>query len=153
MQSVTDLTVLDRLVVINLDVHIWSAMKKLLPQDFGNASLQPEELASLGSKRVCNPDDLKIIATLKARVASILERAGNRFLNGWTVPSDKLQNIDQGLVEIRDEFNTAKDTFLRQYEQSVQEWIKSHPGCESIIANSIVSKDYVRSRLEFKWQV
>lgn len=153
MQSVTDITVLDRLVVINLDVHIWSATKKLLPQDFGNASLPPEELASLGNKRVCNPEDLKIFATLKARAISILERAGIRFLNGWTVPSDKLENIDRGLVEVRDEFNTAKDAFLKRYEQSVQEWIKSHPGWQSIIANSIVSEDYVRSRLEFKWQV
>jgi hypothetical protein len=30
----TDITVLDHLVVINLDIHIWTARKKLVPPDF-----------------------------------------------------------------------------------------------------------------------
>lgn len=153
MQTSTDITVLDKLLVVNLDVHIWSARKKLLPQDFGNASLPPEELASLGSKRVCNPDDLKTFATLKARATSLLERSGIRFLNGWTIPVDKQDEISISLVAIRDEFITAKQDFLNRYQQSVQEWINAHPGWEEIIANSIVSEDYVRSRIDFRWQL
>lgn len=153
MQYSTDITVLDRLLIVNLDVHIWSAKKKLLPQDFGNASLPPEELASLGSKRVCNPDDLKTFATLKARATSLLERTGIRFLNGWSIPADRQDEIDNGLASIRDEFNQTKHDFLARYEQSVQDWIKAHPGWEDIIANSIVSEDYVRSRIDFSWQV
>ena len=153
MQTTTDINVLDRLLVVNLDVHIWSARKKLLPQDFGNASLPPEELASLGSKRVCNPDDLKTFATLKARATSLLERTGIRFLNGWTIPTEKQEEIDNALAAIRDEFNNAKQDFLSRYQHSVQEWIQAHPGWEEIIANSIVSEDYVRSRIDFKWQL
>lgn len=153
MQTTTDINVLERLLVVNLDVHIWSARKKLLPQDFGNASLPPEELASLGSKRVCNPDDLKTFATLKARATSLLERTGIRFLNGWTIPSEKQEEIDNALAAIRDEFNNAKQDFLSRYQQSVQEWIQAHPGWEEIIANSIVSEDYVRSRIDFRWQL
>lgn len=153
MQTTTDITVLDRLLVVNLDVHIWSAKKKLLPQDFGNASLPPEELASLGCKRVCNPEDLKTFGTLKARATTMLERIGIRFLNGWTVPTEKQEEIDNGLAAIKDEFNAAKHDFLLRYENSVQEWIASHPGWEEIITNSIVSEDYVRSRLDFRWQV
>lgn len=152
MQCTTDITVLDRLLVINLDVHIWSARKKLLPQDVGNASLPPEELASLGSKRVCNPDELKTFATLKARATSLLERTGIRFLNGWSIPIERQDEIDNGLAAIRDEFNNAKHNFLTRYEQSVQEWIAAHPGWEEIIVNSVVSEDYVRSRLDFRWQ-
>lgn len=153
MQTTTDINVLDRLLVVNLDVHIWSARKKLLPQDFGNASLPPEELASLGIKRVCNPDDLKTFATLKARATTLLERTGIRFLNGWTIPSEKQEEIDNALAAIRDEFNNSKQDFLSRYQQSVQEWIQAHPGWEEIIANSIVSEDYVRSRIDFKWQL
>lgn len=153
MQYATDISVLDRLLIVNLDVHIWSAKKKLLPQDFGNASLPPEELASLGSKRVCNPDDLKTFGTLKARATSMLERIGIRFLNGWTVPAEKHEEIDSALSAIRDEFNLAKQDFLTRYEQSVQDWIMAHPGWENIISNSIVSEDYVRSRIDFRWQV
>ena len=55
----TNITVLDHLVVVNLDIHIWTARKKLVPLDLGGAELPPEDLASLGSKRICNPDDLR----------------------------------------------------------------------------------------------
>lgn len=148
----TDITVLDRLLVVNLDVHIWSARKKLLPLDLGNADLPPEELASLGSKRVCNPEDLKTFGTLKARATSLLERAGIRFIGGWAIPEEKLEEITSGLAAIRNEFNVVKDNFLKGYNSSVQEWINRHPGWEEIIANSVVSEDYVRSRLDFRWQ-
>ena len=47
----TDITVLDHLLVVNLDIHIWTARKKLVPLDLGGAELPPEDLASLGSKR------------------------------------------------------------------------------------------------------
>lgn len=153
MQTVTDIAALDQLVVFNLDVHIWSARKKLLPQDVGSAALPPEELASLGSKRVCNPDDLKMFTTLKARATSLLERAGIRFLNGWAIPLAKLDEIDRSLADIREEFNLAKQNFLNGYGRSVQDWIESHPQWGSIIANSVVSEDYVRSRLDFRWQI
>lgn len=33
----TDITVLDHLVVVNLDIHIWTARKKLVPLDLGGA--------------------------------------------------------------------------------------------------------------------
>lgn len=35
----TTITVLDHLVVVNLDIHIWTARKKLVPLDLGGAEL------------------------------------------------------------------------------------------------------------------
>ena len=84
-----NVTVLDRLLAVNLDIHIWSARKKLVPLDLNGAELPPEDLASLGSKRVCDPEDLKIFGTLKARAANLLERNGVRFLSGWAIPEAK----------------------------------------------------------------
>lgn len=78
----TDITVLKQLTALRLDVNIWSARKKLTPADFGTLDLPPEKLASLGSKKVCNPEDLRVFATLKARAISLLDRHGIRFLGG-----------------------------------------------------------------------
>lgn len=153
MKIQTDVTVLDHLLVVNLDVHIWSARRKLQPLDLGNADLPPEELASLGSKRICNPEELKNFATLKARATSLLERNGIRFLNGWAIPEAHMDEINNELSIIRDEFNQAKNAFLLRYEESVQEWIAKHPDWGDIIANSVVSEDYVRSRMDFRWQM
>jgi hypothetical protein len=149
----TDIAVLDHLVVVHLDVHIWSARKKLTPPDLGGAELPPEDLASLGSKRVCNPEDLKTFGTLKARAVTLLERHGIRFLGGWAVPETSMEEISQGLSAIRQEFNAVKESFLQGYDQSVQDWIAKHPQWAGIIANSTVSEDYVRSRLDFRWRM
>ena len=149
----TEITVLDYLLVVNLDIHIWTARKKLVPLDLGGAELPPEDLASLGSKRVCNPEDLRSFTTLKARAVSVLERSGIRFLSGWAVPDTRIDDIMRELAVIRDEFNAAKESFLQRYEQSVRDWIARHPQWGNIIAGSTVSQEYVRSRLDFRWQV
>jgi hypothetical protein len=148
----TDITVLEHLVVVNPDIHIWTARKKLVPLDLGGAELPPEDLASLGSKRVCNPEDLRTFGTLKARAVNLLERNGIRFLGGWAIPESRLEEISLELEAIKKEFGKAKESFLQGYDQSVQDWIVKHPQWSGIIANSTVSEEYVRSRLNFRWQ-
>jgi hypothetical protein len=152
MDTKTDITILDNLVVLNLDVKIWTARKKLTPADFGGAELPPEELASLGSKKICDPKELRIFGTLKARAVNLLDRTGVRFLGGWAIPEDKAEEIVTELATIRDDFLVAKEQFLNRYDQAVQNWIAQHPGWESLIGSSSVSADYVRSRLGFRWQ-
>ena len=149
----TNLRTLDHLVVVNLDIHIWTARKKLTTADLGGATLPPDDLASLGSKRICNPEDLRTFGTLKARAVNLLERSGIRFLSGWAVPDTKIDAIMKELAAIRDEFNEAKEAFLQRYEESVRDWIAKHPQWSGIIAGSVVSEEYVRSRLGFRWQV
>jgi len=150
---ITDVNVLSRLVVVQLDTRIWSARKKLTPLDLGGADLPPEDLASLGSKRICNPEDLKSFSTLKARAVTLLEKHGIRFLSGFAVPEDKLDDINVELEAIQLEFDRSKEDFLQRYDQSVQEWISRHPQWSGIIANSTVSESHVRSKLGFRWQM
>lgn len=149
----TEMTALDNIVALNLDVHIWSARKKLTPSDFGSADLPPEQLASLGSKRICDPKDLRIFGTLKSRAVAMLDRIGVRFLGGWAIPVDRVGEVKDGLDAIKDEFVKAKDEFVICYDEIIHEWIVNNPGWESLIAGSVVSVDYVRHRLAFNWQM
>jgi len=153
MNTHTEITVLDHLMALNLDVSIWTARKKLTPADFGGAELPPGELASLGSKKVCDPRELRVFGTLKARAVNLLDRTGVRFLGGWAIPEDTADEIVTELSTIRDDFLLAKDQFLNRYDQAVQNWIAQHPGWERLIGTSTVSADYVRSRIGFKWQL
>ena len=149
----TDIKVLKELVAIRLDVNIWFARKKLTPSDFGTAGLPPEKIASLGSKRICDPAELRIFGTIKSRAVSLLESVGVRFLGGWAVPEAHIPYIQKGLQAIAGDFIKAKDDFLNRYDDAVREWINDNPGWESIISNSVVNADYVRSRLGFSWQM
>ena len=56
----SDIKVLDNLLALNLNVSLWSARKKMVLEDFGGAELPPEDLASLGSKRIADPNSLKV---------------------------------------------------------------------------------------------
>ena len=149
----TDITVLRQLTAIRLDVAIWTARKKLTAADFGSSDLPPEKLASLGSKRVCNPEDLRIFAALKARAVALLERTGVRFLGGWAIPEAKTAAVTEELGRIGSAFEDAKAAFLARYDEAIRQWISDNPGWETLIAGSTVGVDTVRSRLGFGWQV
>lgn len=149
---------LDNIVVVNLDIHIWTARKKLTPPDLGSGvnvppELPPGELASLGSKKICDPESLRIFGALKARAVNLLDRHGVRFLSGWAIPQGKVTKLSVELASIRNEFITAKENFLQSYDQAVKDWISKHPQWAGIIAGSTVSEDYVRSRIDFNWQM
>ena len=153
MNTQTDIKVLDSLLALHLEVNIWTARKKLSPEDFDGAKLPPEDLASLGSKRVCDPETLRVFGTLKARAVSLLDRHGVRFLGGWAIPENQADSIVTELDQILQDFNAAKEDFLSRYDESVREWIAKHPGWEQIIFDSTVSADYVRSRMGFLWRL
>ena len=89
----TDITALKQLTAIRLDVNIWSARRKLTATDLATPDLPPESLASLGSKKVCNPEDLRVFATLKARAIALLDRHGVRFLGGWVIPEAATRSV------------------------------------------------------------
>ena len=104
MSTQTDIKVLDSLLALHLEVNIWTARKKLSPEDFAGATLPPEDLASLGSKRICDPEDLRIFGTLKSRAVSLLDRHGVRFLGGWAIPLDQAEWTVSELEQILHDF-------------------------------------------------
>lgn len=149
----SDIKILDSLVALNLNISVWSARKKMCLEDFGGAELPPEDLASLGSKRIADPDSLKVFSTLKARAFNYLDRHGIRFMSGWAIPEDKAGDIIDELIRIRETFLQEKEAFLADYDQSIENWITRHCKWGNIIRESTVGSDYVRSRLSFSWQL
>ena len=153
MKLKTEPQVLKCMLAVNLNVNIWSAKRKLNPDDFVHSELPPESLASLGSKKICDPKALRIFSTLKARAVNVLDKSGVRFLGGWAIPEAKAAEIVNLLDMIAEEFKHAKDKFMKNYDKAVQNWISDNPGWEKIIATSVVSADYVAERIAFNWQV
>ena len=48
---------LNDVVVVSLDVRIWSGRKKLRPEDLtASGRLPPKDLVSLGSKKIFDPE-------------------------------------------------------------------------------------------------
>lgn len=149
----SDITILENLLALNLNITLWSARRKMTPEDFGGAELPPEDLATLGSKRIADPERTRIFNTIKARAFNYLDRHGVRFMSGWAIPEAKAGVIIDELMKIRADFFAAKTAFLADYENSLNAWIDRHQTWAAIIRNSVVSADYVRARLAFRWQL
>ena len=153
MDTSANTKILKHLMVLNLEVNIWSAQKKLSPSDFGGVKLPPDDLASLGNKKICNPESLRIFTTLKARAVTMLDRIGVRFLGGWGIPENQADQVVKELKIIHDEFMEAKDSFLKTYDQNILDWINQHPEWKNIIKNSTVDANHVSRRMGFRWQL
>lgn len=149
-----ELTNLKHVVCINLDFHLWSARKKLHLEDLRiiEGEVPPGDLASLGSKKICNPEDLADFESLKKEAERKCSRAGVKFLGGFAVPVSKAGDLGTELDDIVTRFYDRKATFLRDYDQKIQDWIAAHPGWEKIIRDSSLDRNEVESKISAGWQ-
>ena len=145
---------LDKVVCVSLDTHIWTARKKLHPEDLrlSAGTLPPEEVASLGSKRVFDPKKIGIFLALRRKAHRVCEAHGVRFLGGYAVPLDRIDQVGDGLDQVVQQFAAAKAAFLRDYDTDLEAWIRAHPGWEQVIRCAVESVSHVKARLSFDWQ-
>ncbi|NLC22085.1 MAG: DUF3150 domain-containing protein [Halomonadaceae bacterium] len=147
-----NIQVLDKIALVNLDVHTWSGRKKLRPEDI-KGHVPPKKLASLGSKRIVDPKSVATFETLKRRAERLLGSVGIRLMGTYAVPLDRAEELVAELSSIREEFNTKKSLFLQSYDQSVEAWITEQEEWGSIIRSAITPVAEVRNQLSFGWQV
>ncbi|MEA3410075.1 MAG: DUF3150 domain-containing protein [Pseudomonadota bacterium] len=149
---------LERVVCINLDVHLYTGRRKLRLDDLKAVSgdqIPPSQLASLGAKRVCNPRDLDPMERIKKQAERLCEEVGMRFLRGgiYLVAKEEATGIRERLDEIMARGREACEAFLEAYEERTESWVRENPEWGSMIRAAIVPVDVVRGRLNFGYQV
>jgi NTP pyrophosphatase (non-canonical NTP hydrolase) len=141
--------VLANVVVINLKISLWSGRKKLRPADLKGVNLPPAKLASLGSKRVYDPEALRVFASLKCKAERICLNAGTRFLSGYAIPEEKVPALLAELVEIREEYTRKKSEFLNKYQSILSEWIEEAGEWADIIRKAVETEEAACKKLSF----
>jgi hypothetical protein len=146
--------VLNTLVCVTLDIRIWSGRKKLTPGDLRvePSELPPQDLASLGSKFLCNPATLQGLHRVECRSRDACQRVGVRFLNGYGVPKSRVSHLLVELNNLKEEFQKEKQTFLAGYEKALQDWIAAHAGWEHVL-EEVVPRNEVDRKLSFEFQI
>jgi hypothetical protein len=148
--------ILDRVVLVKVDANIYGARKKLKKEDLvlaDGSKLPPEDLASLGSKRLLDPDKLTVFNRLKKEAERICLRVGTRFLGGFAVPVESAAGITAELERIALDFAAAKTEFIAGYDAAVTDWVVRHPEFAGIIEQAVDSVDFVSTRLSFDFLV
>lgn len=143
------------LICVTLDVHLWSGRKRLRKEslleknpEFGN--LPPESLATLGSIKVADPDDLAPFMRLKREAEKVLSSSGLPLLGTMGIPEAKLDRVFKKLLSLQAEFNNLRATLHRDYEVRVSEWRdKDENAGWAHLIKDIPTPEYVAGRLSF----
>ena len=148
--------ILDQIVLVKVDATIYGARKKLKMEDLvlvDGSKLPPEDLASLGSKRLLDPDQLTVFNRLKKEAERICLRVGTRFLGGYAIPCAAATGIIAELERIALDFAAAKAEFLAGYDAAVTDWVVRHPEFAGIIEKAVDSVEFVATRFSFDYLV
>ena len=144
---------LEHTVVVHLDINIWSGRAKLRREDIPNAdNLPPEALASLGSKKLIDPALLKTFNTIRARAFTMLDKAGVRFIGSWIIHDSKLAEVEQNLLDYRNEFDRAAYEFVNTYELNTESWLRQFPEWASVVRPVLPDVAAMRGKFGFRWQ-
>lgn len=147
--------ILDRVVLVKIQANIYGARKKLRKEDLvlaDGSELPPEDLASLGSKRLLDPDQLADFNRLKKAAERHCLRVGTRFMGGFVVPVEHADAIVSELEKVAQEFAVNKAKFLAGYDDAVRDWIKKHPSFAGIIEKAIdLWRTWPRSWVSTSW--
>ena len=144
----------DRLALVCLDVRIWSGRKKLRAEDLKlGTEVPPEDLVSLGSKRVCDPEALRVFHNAKKAAERACLAVGTRFLGGFAVPAERTAAVADALAVMKNTFDRETRTFLADYDRALDAWIASLPAWEEPIRRAIEPVDVVGGRMKFGYQL
>ena len=143
----------DQTTLFLVDYHIWSGRKKLRAEDLKmGTALPPDELISLGSKRICNPDELRVFHRNKKRVERELLAVGTRFLDGYIVPNSLAAELQAKADAITAETRAASEAFLADYDRHIDAWCAAYPTWETAIRHAVDPVEVVRGQFRFRVQ-
>lgn len=149
--------ILNQIVVIMLNISLWSGRKKLRPEDLAANGVEvdklpPGTLASLGTKRIIAPEALNPFTSLKKEAERICLAKGVRFLGGFAIPKGNVPGLVEELKEIKHRFQEAKDNLLSDYDKEVSKWIAENPPeWASVIRAAIEPASTIDQALHFNF--
>ncbi len=149
--------ILNQIVVIMLNISLWSGRKKLRPEDLAANGIQvdklpPGTLASLGTKRIIAPEALNPFTALKKEAERICLAKGVRFLGGFAIPKENIDALVEELKEIKVRFQEAKNGLLSDYDKEVSKWIAENPPeWASVIRAAIEPASTIDDALHFNY--
>ena len=147
---------LEQLQVVKLNIRLWTSSKKLRKEDLKlgtGATLPPETLASLGTKKTINPEQLKKFAAYKKEAERIVLATGTRFIGGFANPSAEIPRIVKELNDLSQLFEMEKERFLTEYANETQKWVDQHPEFSDAIRRAIEPVGSVRNKLNFDYMI
>lgn len=139
---------LNRLSLVQIDFNIWSGQAKLNSNNESQNGFNHKGLIKL-----IDPVHLRPFNRLKTKARRICLAHGMPFLNGFAIPLERVDIIISELEVIEKEMRKARKEFLHRYESYLLDWTLSNPKYVSILNKIALSKDTVKEKLGFNYQI
>jgi hypothetical protein len=151
----SNVSILDKTVCINLVCTLWSGRRRLRAEDLGldAEKLPPEDLASLGSLKLCDPKQLTKLNSLKRAAERDCERVCVRFLGGYATDEKNVSDLVTKLAERKQAFEQQAQAFVASLQTEFDDWVSKHPQWENVIRKALPDLGYVAGRLNFEYQL
>jgi len=111
--------------------------------------LPPSTVLSDGRKRILSSKRLAPLFNCRRAVERLLEREGAAFLGASLVPQDRLQSVEDGLVEIEQRFNQELDDLANNLPEAYVEWESAYPEWASLISTNRLTPTALKDRCRF----
>ena len=146
--------IFDQSVGIILDIRLWSGSKKLKDEDFKGIELPPEELVSLGTKRIHNRDALKPLQAVRTKAVTALESIAVSLYGGkvWLLPENRSDDLQTTLEALAREFEAEKEKFLFEFNSCQQAWLNKNSRWASILEPYLETPESVEKKFAFTWR-
>lgn len=146
--------IFDKSIGLILDIRLWSGSKNLKAEDLQGSQLPPEELVSLGSKRIHDKRALKPIQAVRTKTVNYLESVAVSLYGGkvWLLPENCIDEVENALSGFAAEFDTAVNHFLENFHAQQQQWLEQNKQWASILEPYLETPDSVEKKIRFQWR-
>jgi hypothetical protein len=142
---------MSKIIVVAPEFCAYGGAHVLHRDDLGTASedLPDAKVASLGEKRVINPELLKPFGKLRARAWARAARRGIRILDGYGQNPEWAKTVVQSIQEVCQEAQQHADHIVNNWSALVNDWANQNPKWSDMIRKSAPPREWVRDRFRF----
>ena len=144
-------SILDQVALVNVEMSYWRGEVSLKEAEI-EAKKLPKELIKLGSKRVIDKKPLIPFGRLYADQRTLLASIGMRFMGGYAIPLDRIDEVDKELTRIANQVKNETQDFVSNYKRYVSEWadINDNHIPAQVIKDAAPSLAWIESRFGFE---
>ena len=139
--------------LVHLKIRIWGGdTKASRDRDIKvgtDGKMPPENLLDLGRKKIYPPKALDPFKSQRKAAERACLAEGTRFMGGFSIPDDDLDNLVTKIEIIKDEFYSNLEKFLANFEQNKQSWIEDNFEFSHIIRDQVPDRETVEKAFEF----
>lgn len=143
-------------VFVNPVITIWTGKATLKREELPVEAdkLPPDDVTkSFGSKAIYDKAKLRPFLAIKSRMRTLMQAKTLPFLGGYMCGEDKLQDVEDGLRKLQQEFQDEVYKLEAEYETVCDEWLQEHRDWENILRPAMPEPHEIGHKFHFGWSV